>query len=598
MPKRPFFLTLTLIITILSVSFTLYADSQAGQHAYLPIVKRSQPTPTPGPVNGTPLVKINFQPANAPLPVGYQLDSGAPFANRGNGFTYGWNSDSSSVTRDRDSANAPDQRYDTLIQLQKPVNPDAIWEMSVPNGVYELLLVAGDPDFSDSVYHFLVEGATVLQAAPSVGNWFKTAVFQTHVTDGKLTIRSGSAAQNNKLAFLEINTVSLDPVTPTPTPQPGTMTEFRGLWVSRFDWTSSSSGSPSKIDQIVADAAYAGFNAIFFQVRGEADAFYTPGLEPWSRRLTGTLGQNPGWDPLARLIEQAHARNIQVHAYLNVYPVWTGCDAPPSNTTPPHLYYKLRDAHGTTNGKNNGLQWDSNGNIVCSSYQRATPASLYHDDHILAVARDLVTRYDVDGIHLDHIRYNSSNASCDPVSLAAFGGSCFSSGYADWQRRQVNGTVYKFYEQIVPLKQGLWLSAAVWPIYIDYWGWGGQEGYHDYYQDSKAWLQGGYIDSISPMIYPSSFDCNNEGFWTQSRWRTLVENFQGDRNGRFVIPGIGAGYCTFAEIEARINAARSLGTAGHAIFSYSGLASHGYFDDLRNGPYKQTAVPPTITWHP
>lgn len=598
MPKRPFFITLTLIVTILSISFTLYADSQAGQRAYLPVVIHSQPTPTPGPVNGTPLVKINFQPANVALPVGYQLDSGAPFSNRGNGFSYGWNSDTSATTRDRDSANAPDQRYDTLIQLQKPENPDAVWEMAVPNGVYELLLVAGDPAHADSVYHFTAEGATVLQATPSEGNWFKTAVFQTHVTDGRLTIRSGQTAQNNKLAFVEINTVSLDPATPTPTPQPGTMTEFRGLWVSRFDWTGSSSGNPGKVDQIVADAAYAGFNAIFFQVRGEADAFYTPGLEPWSRRLTGTLGQNPGWDPLARMIEQAHAHNIQVHAYLNVYPVWTGCDTPPSNTTPQHLYYKLLDAHGSTNGKNNGLQWYSNGNVACSSYQRATPASVYHDEHILAVARDLVTRYDVDGIHLDHIRYDSGSASCDPVSLAAFGGSCFSSGYADWQRRQVNGTVNKFYEQIVPLKQGLWLSAAVWPIYIDYWGWGGQEGYYDYYQDSKAWVKGGYIDSISPMIYPSSFDCNSEGFWTQSRWRTLVENFQGDSNGRFVIPGIGAGYCTFAEIEARINAARSLGTAGHAIFSYSGLASHGYFDDLRNGPYKQTAVPPTITWHP
>lgn len=596
MPKRPFFLTLTLTIAILSISFTLYADSQAGQRAYLPLVLHSQPTP--GPVNGTPLVKINFQPASAPLPTGYQLDGGAPFANRGNGFSYGWNKDSSSTTRDRNSANAPDQRYDTLIQLQKPENPDAVWEIAVPNGVYELLLVAGDPDHADSMYHFLVEGVTVLQATPSEGDWFKTAVFQTHITDGKLTLRSGPTAQNNKLAFLDINTVSLDPVTPTPTPTPGTVTEFRGLWVSRFDWTSPSSGSPSKIDQIVADAAYAGFNAIFFQVRGEADAFYTPGLEPWSRRLTGTLGQNPGWDPLARLIEQAHARNIQVHAYLNVYPVWTGCDTPPNSTSPQHLYYKLRDAHGSTNGKNNGLQWDSSGNIPCSSYQRATPASLYHDDHILAVARDLVTRYDVDGIHLDHIRYNGNNTSCDPVSLTAFGGSCLSTGYADWQRRQVNGTVSKFYEQIVPLKQGLWLSAAVWPIYVDYWGWGGQEGYHDYYQDSKAWLQGGYIDSISPMIYPSSFDCNSEGFWTQSRWRTLVENFQGERNGRFVIPGIGAGYCTFAEIEARINAARTLGTAGHAIFSYGGLASSGYFDDLRNGPYKQTAVPPTITWHP
>ena len=116
MPKRPFFLTLTLVITILSISFTLYADSQAGQRAYLPIVRRSQPTPTPGPANGTPLVKINFQPASAALPVGYQLDSGAPFASRGNGFSYGWNKDTSSLTRDRNAPNAPSEALMSSLQ--------------------------------------------------------------------------------------------------------------------------------------------------------------------------------------------------------------------------------------------------------------------------------------------------------------------------------------------------------------------------------------------------------------------------------------------------------------------------------------------------
>lgn len=603
MPKRPFIAFILLIIVTLSLSITLYADSHTNHHFFLPVIVHQEPQVPDGPVNGTPFVKINFQPASSPLPVGYQLDNGLVFGNRGNGFTYGWNAENSSTTRDRDQV--ADQRYDTLIHLQKPENADAFWEIELPNGTYEIFVVAGDPNHFNSVFHLLAEGEPILEMAGSAGNHFATAVFQTHVQDGRLTLSNGSNASNNKLSFLEINLIEQDPVVPTPTPQPpqGTTTEFRGLWVSRFDWTSASSGTPEKIDQIVVDAAYAGFNAIFFQVRGEADAFYTPGLEPWSRRLTGTLGQDPGWDPLARMIEKAHAQGIQVHAYLNIYPVWTGCNAPPDNTSPRHLYHKLRDVHGTTDGKPNGLQWyNGSGDVACSSYQRATPASVYHDDHILAVARDLVTRYDVDGIHLDHIRYNSSTTSCDPVSLAAFGSNCFghngSYSFRDWQRRQVNGTVNKFYEQIVPLKQGLWLSAAVWPMYIDYWGWGGQEGYHDYYQDSKAWIQGGYIDAISPMIYPSTFDCENPGFWTQSRWQTLVANFQGDSNGRFIVPGIGTGYCTFDEIEARINMARSIGTAGHALFAYGGLARNGYFDDLRNGPYAETAVPPTITWHP
>lgn len=394
--------------------------------------------------------------------------------------------------------------------------------------------------------------------------------------------------------------------TPTPTPLPDTV-EFRGMWVTRFDWTSGTQpADPAKINEIVSDAAFAHINVIFFQVRANADAYYTPGLEPWAKRVSGTFGQppNPYWDPLATLIQTAHAQGIQVHAYLNVYPVWDECSPPPENVAPRPFYYNLRDFHGTTGGKLNGLQWQTNDAVPCSPYMRASPASTFVDDHLLDVAADLVARYDVDGIHLDHIRYNSSDTSCDPVSEASAGVNCFTAppagylSYADWQRTQVNGTVAKFYDQIVPLKPGLWLSAAVWPIYIDYWDWGGQEGYHDYYQDSKAWVAGGYIDSISPMIYPGVYDCDDPGFWTQQRWQTLVADFQANGGGRYVIPGIGTGYCTFSEIEARIQMGRALGVAGQALFSYGGLKANSYFDDLAYGPYAQPASVPTISWHP
>ena len=406
-------------------------------------------------------------------------------------------------------------------------------------------------------------------------------------------------------------------------PPPEPMTEFRGIWVTRFDWTTSGQpASPAKIDEIVQNVADAGFNVIFFQVRGIADAYYTPGLEPWSDRVSGVYGQppNPLWDPLARMIEKAHAVGIQVHAYINVYPVWNGgsfCNNPPSaSVTPTPLYHLLLNEHGSTNGKPNGLQWNTNYLVNCDSYLRGTPASVFLDDHLIAVGQDLVTRYDIDGLHLDHIRYGGSNTSCDPVSEARFGASCFTTGYAQWQREQVNGTVRRFYEEVVPLKPGLWLSAAVWPIHeLDpAWGFPGspQQGNITYYQDSKAWLASGTIDSISPMIYPGSFynGCDANGnyledpaptstdYWIRARWQTLVEDFQVEGNGRYIIPGIGAGYCSFAEIEARIQMARDAGTAGHSIFSYSSLLSYGYFDELAAGPYAETAVVPTITWHP
>ncbi len=408
----------------------------------------------------------------------------------------------------------------------------------------------------------------------------------------------------NTPTFTPTPTPTVTPTpSPTPTPPPGSMVEMRAVWVSRFDWLGDY--NQAKIDEIVNNVAYARFNAIFFQVRGEADAFYDSNYEPWSRRLTGTLGQNPGWDPLAYMIQRAHAQGIQVHAYVNVYPVWEGCGTPPDGTTPRHLYYLIRDFHLTTNGKLNGLQWNSSGDVVCASYQRSTPASAFVDDHLMVVATDLVTNYDIDGLHLDHIRYNWENTSCDPVSAAASGVSCFSgapAGYAsyeDWQRAQVNGTVWKFYQLLfgngnVADKPNMWLSAAVWPSY--------STGYNGYYQDPKAWLgyyDGvGYIDAVSPMIYPSTYNCPDNSYWSQTVWWNTVADYQNSRNGRYIVPGIGAGYCSFDEIAARINMARQLGTAGHAIFSYGGLLSRGYFDDLRNGPYATPAVVPGIGWHP
>jgi len=402
-----------------------------------------------------------------------------------------------------------------------------------------------------------------------------------------------------------------------PEPPPVIKQEVRGLWVTRFDWTNY--GQPaqkSRIDEIVADASRAGFNMILFQVRGVADAYYQPGPEPWAQRVSGsTLGTppNPYWDPLAYFVDRAHQAGIQLHAYINVYPVWDKCAAAPPHTSPEHYYWKLITEHGLTGSKLNGLQWDSNYNVSCSGYLRATPASLFGDQQYLAVARYLADNYAIDGLHLDHIRYAGSNTSCDPISAARSGRTCFTAppnnydSYASWQRAQVNGTVSQFYEMISKEHPNLMLSAAVWPTYINYWGFKTydgyyySEGYYNYYQASQEWIQNGYIDALMPMIYSSTDgdpDPNKQNFRLE-RWQTLAQDYQQHSGGRFIIAGIGSNhYSSFAGIEERIAAARQMGTAGHAIFSYGGLKnqSQDYFALLAAGPYSEPAVVPQITW--
>lgn len=150
-------------------------------------------------------VKVNFQLAGAATPAGNLADTGAVFGNRGNGYSYGWNSDNSSTARDRNAANSPDQRYDTLLHLQKPENPNAVWEISLPNGQYTVRVVSGDPSYFDSVYNLNVEGVLTVNATPTAtAKWFE-GTRTVAVSDGRLTISNAAGAANNKICFVEIS---------------------------------------------------------------------------------------------------------------------------------------------------------------------------------------------------------------------------------------------------------------------------------------------------------------------------------------------------------------------------------------------------------
>jgi len=151
-------------------------------------------------------VKINFQPAASPVPSGYLADSGAAFGSRGNGYSYGWNA-VTNETRDRDASNSPDQRYDTLDHMQKASNPDARWEIAVPNGTYRVHVVSGDPSYYDSSFRIAAEGTVVVNGAPSSTNRWVEGTVDVTVSDGRLTLSNASGAVNNKVCFVEIDQI-------------------------------------------------------------------------------------------------------------------------------------------------------------------------------------------------------------------------------------------------------------------------------------------------------------------------------------------------------------------------------------------------------
>lgn len=150
-------------------------------------------------------VKINFQLTGAAIPAGYLADNGEVFANRGNGYSYGWNADNTLSGKDRDAANSPDQRYDTLTHMQKPQNPNAVWEITVPNGTYTVRVVSGDASWFNSTYKVNVENVLVVDGQPTeTARWFEGTRSIT-VQDGRLTVSNAPGAVNSKLCFIEIS---------------------------------------------------------------------------------------------------------------------------------------------------------------------------------------------------------------------------------------------------------------------------------------------------------------------------------------------------------------------------------------------------------
>src|SRR4051812_3383763 len=152
---------------------------------------------------------INFQPAAAPVPDGYLVDAGDKFGDRGNGYTYGWSATNTANTRDRNAALSPDQLHDTLIHMQK--SGTFTWELAVPNGTYSVDLVSGDATAIDSTYKINVEGKLLVDGKPSAATHWLEGTGQIEVSDGKLSVSNASGAANNKICYIDVESIELAP---------------------------------------------------------------------------------------------------------------------------------------------------------------------------------------------------------------------------------------------------------------------------------------------------------------------------------------------------------------------------------------------------
>jgi len=331
--------------------------------------------------------------------------------------------------------------------------------------------------------------------------------------------------------------------------------QYRAFWADAFH---AGFKSPAEVDQMVDDVASAHGNAIFVQVRRRADSYYLETKEVPAQ----DAAYSPGFDALRYLIERAHARGIEVHAWFVVYPVWPTTIAPPLN--PRHIWH----AHGPrASGPEMWMDVSSTG-AIGGAFDPGHPGV---QAYLADVITDPVGKYDLDGVHLDYVRYQELTASSsngwNPVAVERFNRLEGRAGspalrdpaWAEFRRRQVTQLVRQIYLRTIEMKPWVKVSAA-----LISWGngpltdaaWASTDAYATVFQDWRSWVEEGILDIAMPMHYFD--DRRNASFL--DRWVEFAKDRQFRRR---YLPGLGVYLNDIDDSVSQIRRALAPSAAGN-----------------------------------
>ncbi len=368
--------------------------------------------------------------------------------------------------------------------------------------------------------------------------------------------------------------------------------EFRAAWiasVANINWPSkrglTTDQQKAEVIQILDQLKDNNFNAVIFQARPSGDALYDSPYEPWSVFLTGENGKAPSpyYDPLEFWVEEAHKRGMELHVWLNPY-----------------------RAHHTNGGKvaSSSIVNKMPNEIVrlANGMYWFDPAKKTTQDHASQIVKDLVKRYDIDGIHFDdyfypYASYNNGRDFPDDDSWNEYLRNGGKLSRADWRRDNVNQFIKRIYTEIKSEKD--WVKFGISPFGI--WkpgfpnGVSGLSQYDELYADAKLWLNEGWIDYFTPQLY-WPVDSPKQNFASLLSWWES-EN----KHNRHLWPGLNTVEIKSSdrpsEIVRQIELTRQLvpNSAGVAHWSMAGLNSNMLYK-LKEGPYKEKALIPKSPW--
>ena len=361
--------------------------------------------------------------------------------------------------------------------------------------------------------------------------------------------------------------------------------EIRAAWVTTaygLDWPRTRAASAAgmkrqqqELIEILDRLKEANFNTVLFQARTRGDVLYRSDIEPMNSILTGEKYGDPGYDPLAFAVEECHKRGMECHAWMVTLPLGSR----------KHVNYL---------GKRSVTRLHPD---LCVPYGRQWYLNAGNPEtkkYLMSLVREVVTRYDVDGVHFDFLRYpERARRFPDRYDYRRHGKG---RSLEQWRRDNLTEILRYIYKEVKVLKP--WVKVSTSPVgkYRDTSrypsrGW---NAYHTVYQDVQGWLGEGIQDQIYPMMY-----------FRGNSFYPFALDWQEQSNGRHVVPGLGIyflhpseGNWTLDEIERQMNFVRAEQMAGEAHYRVAFLTDNtqGLYDLLKEEYYAWPALQPSMPW--
>lgn len=291
-------------------------------------------------------------------------------------------------------------------------------------------------------------------------------------------------------------------------------TEVRAVWLTTnygLDWPRNSTSPETQKRELIAildNLQKHHFNTVMFQVRARGEVFYDSNIEPMSSLILSGGGGHPKFDPLAFAVEACHQRGLECHAWMVTYPMGG-------------------DKHVRSLGSQSIIK--RNPSIVKKFKGEwfLDPGNPRTDDYLLSLVNEIVTRYDVDGIHFDYIRYPDNRGQFPDDGMYRLYGK--GKSRADWRRDNITRFVTKAYDRVK--KQKPWVQVSSSPLgrYRDLGNNGhGWTAFETVYQDAGKWMKMGKHDALYPMMY-----------YKDQLFYPFLDDWLANGNKRIVVPGLG-----------------------------------------------------------